>query len=1000
MATEEVDLLGGPDDIPQTEYVEIGSDRYRTITMYLPSLIASKKLELHWKRLSGLSTEIRVLNEILNTPPITYSEILNEFSQIPNDSDSFMEIENMFQRTEIMFQIKGILRELVQVVNIYKTKQAQPKNSQATYPARCELFCDISYAQIMSLFVSGFLCAARHCHELSGSLAFNFLFPALLEVPDVGTEIVFHVAINRPECFNDIIASLIRNSDDNIKSGRISALYKLAKLSKYAASSIREECVASQVLPEVIFRVTLEIFHDEIPFITSLASSQSCDNDEFISLYFASVPEPKEADELRSALWNKINTTKDDKVTLCEALRGLCAAHCRFGVPIIDLEEKTFISNLIRGTSDVDVHKLLFACLYSWRNVHKETIGHCIKELSAAGRIPQLFLLAAILIHTDKSAQLHEYMKKILDFSLSPGTSLGRNPQVFEQVLTKEILPLEACCGRALKLPHVTEDTPSAVVDATFRSFLVLLEHNFFAKYRVDAGSWLVPQILSGGLPARPLFIETISSYAVAAARQYMREEQGQDQYKWGPTIISEEEARRVLGMPHVPMRKYQGLIPLPLSCGFSQLKFSSRATQDAKPVKESNMYGAGARYFVTLFVLEYSEAWAEQKAGTGSVYLDDFLWNIPVREILSDARLDPRCAGALTTRLAALGMSQFPHLVDPELLLIRSIGNTRIGQEDPEPAGGKWMEKPLSGDESEEELEVYTTKWLERFAQDPWNLSLDFVNSGAGRTMPKVLTHADIITDLTTVLRAVDRKALRSPNLIRIILSVLKMYRSVARKTLSEQEALQPQRTEEIQTFVTAQDTALIQLLLEVCLENNPALPPASGLTELAAVRALICDFVHHLFIEDPILITIVHTQGYNLDLVPVTAHGIPSVYLCQDFLPTLLARPDVVDKIFAVTLGVALAQEYKTEQLYKVMGLVIDSIHNFHRASFKGDPAQFLAGSIPLLLPLVRAFPCYEEKVLSVLSDLLDTTTADAYTNMNLITVIKKTTNEINTH
>ena len=1002
MATEEVDLLGGPDNIPQSDYINIGSDRYRTVKLYLPSLVASKKLESHWKRLGGLSFEIGVLNKIINTPSDTYSRMLSELDLNAVENNPLMVIDNAFQQTDPSLQIRALLKELVQMANFYKIKHSQTSNHQFIFPPRCEFFCDTSYVQIFSLFTAGFLCAARHNFELAEVLPLEFLCSALLEAPDVGVQVILYMAVNRPECFHDIIGSLIKSGDNSIKSGRIGALLKLAQLSKYAALTIREECITSQVLPEVIFNVTLDSLRDEVPFITSLVSSQGLEDDKYITAYFASVPEPKTANELRSSLWEKINTFKDNTLLLSEALRALCAIHCRLGIPGTEIEEKRFIPDLIQKTNDTEIHKLLFACLYSWPNGRKETIGPCIRELSVAGRIPQIFLLAAVLLHTDKKVDLRKYIEKILDFPLGFTETTGQNSQGFVQVLTREILPLEACCGRAPELPHVTEDTQPAVADATFHSFHVLLEQNFFAKHRVDPGSWLVPQILSGGLPVHPLFIEAISSYTATAVRQCIREEQGQDQRKWNPTIISEEEARRALGMPYIPMRKCRGLIPLPLSCGLPQPKTTPivRPREVDRAVREDRRYGAGARYLVALFVLEYSEAWTGLKGGLKNPYLDDFLWNIPIRKILSDARSDPRCAGALTARLAALAMSQFPHHVDPELLLLHSIGSVEEKAKAEKNGSERIVtKKQLSGNEKEEELETYATKWLEEFTQDPWGLSLAFVNSGAGRATSRALTHGDIITDLTTVLRTVDRKALRSPNLIRIILSVLKMYRSVTRKMLFEQEALQPQRSEEIHTFITAQDTALVQILLEVCLENNPMLPPPQGPASLAAVRALICDFVHHLFIEDPDLITIVHAQGYNEDLVPVIVHGIPSVYLCQEFLPALLTRTDLKDKIFAVKLGVALAQEYKTEQLYNVMGLVIDTIHNFHKTPFKGDPGLFLFKSIPFLSPLIKAFPCYKENVLSALRDLLDVTNADAYTNIDLIRIIKQTIDEINT-
>ena len=1011
MATEGIDLLDGPEGVPQSEYVDVGDERYKTVVLFLPSLVVSRKLDLCWSRLGGLSSEIRFLNEMLSIQPAQYAHTIKEFSSNMMNEGTIALVEEAFQRADYLYQIQIILNEVMCFINGYKETLSSISRTHKgasinKYVPHNDLFNDTSYTSHLSLWINGFMCVARHCPELAEVLRFELLCPALLCTPNVGIRVICSIAVNRPECFEDIITVLIRNEDYNTRPGRVKALCHLSRLSNYAALYIRDACIEAKDFPEVVFDVTLRVLHDEVSFVTSLAATWN--GERYVS-YFAVIPESKLAEELRITIWNSIRNAKHDEQKLYDGLRALCALHCGIGVLGTEAEQDELIPGLIRESQGTEAHRLLFACLYGWPYGRRETIGTCVKALADAGRVPELFLLAATLLHTDKGAHLLGYIEAIMDFSLCP---LSQNSQGLAQILTREILPLDVCCVRAVQLPHVTEDTPTPTADATFHGIYTLLEQGLFTKYEVDAGSWLVPQILSGCLPAHPLFLDAISIYASGAVRQLMRGEQSQGRL----TLISEAEARSVLGMGQVPLRKCRGLIPLPLSCGLPRPKIGTvttgRTTGDTRehPTREGTQWGSGARYLVAFFILEYVEALAiarggpnTQKGGGGGggwprgAYPDDFLWDMPIQEILAEARADPRCAGGLAERLGALVMSQFPQLVDPELLILRAI--EQVGGANATRERKAATPRRLTGREDERELEVYAAHWLDEFSRDPWELSLEFVNTGAGRETPRALTHADIVTDLTSVLRAVDRKALRSPSLVRIVLTVLKMYRAAARKMLTEQEALQPQRVGDIQSFAVAQDTVLVQLLLEACLEDNPALPPSAGPAALESVRALVCDFVHHIFIEDPDLIVAVHTQGYNERLTPVTVRGIPSVYLCQEFLPALMARPRLKDRIFAIRLGVTLAQQYRTEALYKAMGLFIDSVRNFHKAPSAEDPTLFLTNTIPLLVPLVKAFPCYKSSALETLQELLDAAAADAYTNTDLIRIIVNTTNEINT-
>jgi len=46
-----------------------------------------------------------------------------------------------------------------------------------------------------------------------------------------------------------------------------------------------------------------------------------------------------------------------------------------------------------------------------------------------------------------------------------------------------------------------------------------------------------------------------------------------------------------------------------------------------------------------------------------------------------------------------------------------------------------------------------------------------------------------------------------------------------------------------------------------------------------LGEIRILVCTFLHELFIDNLVLMKIVHFQGYEPSLLRITIDGIPSV-------------------------------------------------------------------------------------------------------------------------
>lgn len=64
--------------------------------------------------------------------------------------------------------------------------------------------------------------------------------------------------------------------------------------------------------------------------------------------------------------------------------------------------------------------------------------------------------------------------------------------------------------------------------------------------------------------------------------------------------------------------------------------------------------------------------------------------------------------------------------------------------------------------------------------------------------------------------------------------------------------------------------------------------------LSALCEVRCLVCSYLHQMFIAEPSMVKLVHFQGYPLQLLPMMVSGVPSMHICLDFIPELLAQPE----------------------------------------------------------------------------------------------------------
>lgn len=128
---------------------------------------------------------------------------------------------------------------------------------------------------------------------------------------------------------------------------------------------------------------------------------------------------------------------------------------------------------------------------------------------------------------------------------------------------------------------------------------------------------------------------------------------------------------------------------------------------------------------------------------------------------------------------------------------------------------------------------------------------------------------------------------------------------------------------------------------------------------------------------------------QGYPHSLLAVTVRGVPSLHICQDFIPELLSQPDIYKQAFAVDLISHLSIQYAMPKAYNVARLAINamstllsgnelktSVVHSNVSPFSFCPVLSLEERnvlFPLVLPafprFCKAFPPLTEDVVSLL-------------------------------
>ncbi|XP_077996243.1 integrator complex subunit 2-like [Glandiceps talaboti] len=245
-----------------------------------------------------------------------------------------------------------------------------------------------------------------------------------------------------------------------------------------------------------------------------------------------------------------------------------------------------------------------------------------------------------------------------------------------------------------------------------------------------------------------------------------------------------------------------------------------------------------------------------------------------------------------------------------------------------------------------------------------------------------------DITIDPLIVLRC-DPRVYRCPPILDIILKILTSYLAASRAYLtthlqstpnykkSESIANTPMMTdvdrEELKNaLISAQESAAIQILLELCLpfEQDNVVEGSSSV--IREVQCQVCSLLHQMFIADPNIAKLIHFQSYNSDLLPVTVAGIPSMHICLDFIPELLSQPQMEKQIFAIQLVSYLCLQFALPKSLSVARLSVNVMSTLLTVLPSDKRSQFFLPTLPALVRICRAFPPLYDDITSMLQQI----------------------------
>ncbi|KAH9331334.1 hypothetical protein KI387_003442, partial [Taxus chinensis] len=175
------------------------------------------------------------------------------------------------------------------------------------------------------------------------------------------------------------------------------------------------------------------------------------------------------------------------------------------------------------------------------------------------------------------------------------------------------------------------------------------------------------------------------------------------------------------------------------------------------------------------------------------------------------------------------------------------------------------------------------------------------------------VRSYAELAQEPLALL-ACKNKVYRTPLLsifLDILMELLVKNRRICLAGVSQRGKSGTLKQEEIMGTLAGQESAVCQILLEACLQN-PLLGDDIQPGPMLEARQLICAFIASLLDTSPIVLKLLHFEGYDIQLIPMMMEGVLAMVQCYKFVQEMLQRAQHSHHIFVVVLVANLVRTY----------------------------------------------------------------------------------------
>ena len=244
------------------------------------------------------------------------------------------------------------------------------------------------------------------------------------------------------------------------------------------------------------------------------------------------------------------------------------------------------------------------------------------------------------------------------------------------------------------------------------------------------------------------------------------------------------------------------------------------------------------------------------------------------------------------------------------------------------------------------------------------------------------IYNESQIIADPLIVLKC-DTRVYKNPPILTIMLKNLNCFLQMSKNFLANHILMNPSTDMKLQmmdereelrvAIVAAQESAALQLLLEACLHvQGYEANHESLLTDARESQCLIFSHIHQKFITDTSLAKLIHFQGYPMELIPLIVSGVPSMFICLDFLPELIVQPQRSKLAFAIRLVSHIGLQYSVPRSHAVAKLSLNIMHTMLTIFTSHQRCLFYSTTLPDLIRFCVSFPVLIDDSVALLIQL----------------------------